>query len=42
MSTNNTVMPSTISYDTTYTGSNSDVILPDDYEFKADEFDSHW
>ena len=22
--------------------SNSDLILPDDYEFKADEFDSHW
>ena len=46
MSTNdkNTVMPSTISFGTTYTGSNSDltILLPDDYEeFKADEFDSH-
>ena len=28
---------------TTYMGSNnSDLILPDDYEFKGAEFDSHW
>ena len=41
MSVNNSAKPSTFSYGTTNSGRNSVLILPDDYKFRGDGFDSH-